>query len=67
MTLDEILKPVKWVDEQVLRQYTKVGKRIPDKSLYKVTTGLHFLGNLDCAILPMPLPIIHGIIMVIRT
>jgi len=28
MTLEDVLKPVKWVDEQVLRQYTKVGVKL---------------------------------------
>jgi len=31
MTLEDFLKPVKFVDEQVLRQYTKLAKRWEDK------------------------------------
>jgi len=41
MTIDDLLKPVKWVDEQILTQYTKLAKKIPEKNLYKVTTALN--------------------------
>lgn len=47
MTLDEILKPAKW-DEQVLRQYTKVGKKLKldeGKKRYWVGVGLGITFN----------------------
>ncbi len=31
MKLELLLKPVKWMDEQILRQYTKIGKKWEDK------------------------------------
>lgn len=31
MSLEKIIKPFKWVDEQVLRQYTKLAKKWEDK------------------------------------
>ncbi len=41
MSLEEFLKPVKYVDEQVLRQYTKVGKRLKlDEGRRKYTVGM---------------------------
>lgn len=60
MSLDDLLKPAKWADEQVLRQYTKVGERIPEEKLYQVTMGLHLLGHLGSVILPQPLPLGYG-------
>jgi len=44
MSLESLLKPVKWIDEQLLGEYTKIGGRIPDRHLYKVTSGLHLIG-----------------------
>lgn len=44
-TLEELLKPIKYVDEQILRQYTKIGKRInidEGRKKYFVGMGLWF-------------------------
>lgn len=46
MTLNDYLAPVKYIDEQVLRQYTKVGKKLKldeGKRKYVVAIGLNFL------------------------
>lgn len=53
MSLDDLLKPIKWADEQVLREYTKIGRKIPENSLYKLTAGLtiaSFSGMFGCGI-----------------
>ncbi len=44
MSLESLLKPAKWADEQVLRQYTKVGKRFhldERRKKYWVAGGLN--------------------------
>ncbi len=51
MTLDEILKPVKFVDEQILRQYTKLTKKWEDKGRSKYTLAILF--NAPAWVLPM--------------
>ncbi len=45
MSLDDyLLAPFKSADKFVQKQYTRVGKKIPEKKLYKITTGLSFIG-----------------------
>ncbi len=56
MTLDEILKPAKWVDEQVLRQYTKIAKKWEDKGYSRYT--LSNLINIPAFFLPL----LYGIV-----
>lgn len=46
MSLEKLLGPAKWLDEQVLRQYTKISKNIPDKKLYKMCIPLSLAGTL---------------------
>ena len=36
--VNRLLKPVKVLDEEVLRFYTRLGKNIPDEKLYTTTT-----------------------------
>lgn len=46
MTLEDFLKPVKWIDEQVLRQYTKLGKKfdlVEGRKKYFVGFGLDWI------------------------
>ncbi len=43
MSLDDLLKPAKWADEQILRQYTKIGKKFhldSGRKRYLVGLGL---------------------------
>ena len=54
MSLESLLKPVKWLDQKVQKQYTKLGKRIPEQHLYKVTTGLHLFGYLGADVFGSP-------------
>ena len=49
MSLDSILKPVKWVDGKVQKQFTIIGKRIPDNHLYKVTMAAQMIGKVGTA------------------
>ncbi len=46
MKLESLLKPVKWMDEQVLRQYTKIGKKWEDKgrNIKALTIPLSLVG-----------------------
>jgi len=47
-SLEFLLNPVSWLDAQVLRQYTKIGRKIPERRLYKLTCGLNLfsvIGN----------------------
>ncbi|MEK6861762.1 MAG: hypothetical protein AABY07_07365 [Nanoarchaeota archaeon] len=47
-SLESLLRPLSWLDKQVLRQYTKIGRKIPERALYKLTLGLYFfsaIGN----------------------
>ena len=39
--------PLRSLDEAVQKQYTRIGKKIPDKSLYKLTFGLQMAGKLS--------------------
>ena len=43
---ESLLKPVSWLDKQVLRQYTKIGRKMPERRLYKLTTGLNLLAGI---------------------
>ena len=38
-SLEALLAPLKWVDKKILKLYTKIGKKIPEDKLYRVTTG----------------------------
>ena len=49
MGLEELLKPAKWLDEQILREYTKIGQKIPDEHLYDVTMVAFGLGIVGVA------------------
>jgi len=41
MALESLLKPVKWADEQILRQYTEWGKKFNlDEGRKRYWTGL---------------------------
>ncbi len=44
MSLEDLLKPAKWVDREVHARYMEIGQKIPEKNLYKVTTALQFIG-----------------------
>src|SRR3989344_5884792 len=65
MTLDKILKPVKFVDEQILRQYTKLTKKWEDKGKNKYTLAIMF--NAPAWVLPirigLPGNFMFGILM----
>jgi hypothetical protein len=50
MSLESILKPVKWVDKSIQRQYTKLAQRIPEEHLYKITMGAQLVGSLGPAV-----------------
>ncbi len=64
MKLEKILKPAKYVDEQVLRLHTKLGKKIPEKNLYKLTAGLTLFGcGFGGVILPLPGAMAYGGLM----
>lgn len=53
MSLESLLAPAKWLDTQVMKQYTKLGQHIPERQLYKITTGLYVLGLAGgCQIIP---------------
>ncbi len=63
-TLEILKKPFDYLDEQVLRQYTKVGTKIPEKNLYKLTSGMQFYGivGTSTASDSLGLPIVAGFI-----
>ena len=42
MGINEYLAPFKWMDEQVLRQYTTIGKRFEDKGIRPEYVGLSY-------------------------
>jgi len=63
MSLESLLKPVKWTDQKVLKQYTKLGRKIPEKNLYNVTMALGFLGNLGSFVLPLVLTVPYGVML----
>jgi len=61
MALESLIGSVKWLDKKVQKQYTKLGKKIPEDHLYKLTTGLCLFGaGAGSEILKQPLPIIYG-------
>ncbi|MBT6774487.1 hypothetical protein HOA91_03890 [Candidatus Woesearchaeota archaeon] len=49
MSLESLLKPAKWVDTKVQKQYTRLGKRIPEKHLYKTTFAIQMIGKIGTA------------------
>ncbi len=51
MTLESLLKPAKWVDKNVQKHFTKLGKRIPEKHLYKITISAQMGGFIGTATL----------------
>ena len=60
MSLESLLGPAKWVDKKLQKQYTKIGQKIPEESLYKITTALGLCGLTGGVIMPMPLTIFYG-------
>jgi hypothetical protein len=48
MALESLLKPVKWVDEQILREYTKLAQKGESKGIgkYALATGLNGVAKL---------------------
>jgi hypothetical protein len=40
MSLEEYLRPVQAIDRAVQKQYTRIGQRIPEEHLYKITMAL---------------------------
>lgn len=54
MGLESLLKPVKWVDEQILRQYTKAAKKWEENNWnkYSLTTALSLGGYIAIILHP---------------
>ncbi len=50
MSLESLLKPAKWADKNVQKQFTRLGKKIPEEHLYKVTLGAQLVGNMGIAV-----------------
>lgn len=47
--LDPFFAPIKYADEQVLKQYTKLGMKIPEERLYEIAFGLGLASSLGTA------------------
>lgn len=43
-SLENILKPLRWADKKLLKQYTKLAMKMPGKRLYKVSSLAQFAG-----------------------
>ena len=46
MSLESLLKPAKWLDQKVQKQFTRLGQKIPAKHLCKVTTAFQAVGDI---------------------
>lgn len=65
MSLESILKPAKWADEQVLRQYTKVSQMFhldEGKRKYKVGLSFWISHVLLCGLASLPLKLMTSIL-----
>lgn len=49
MSLEALLQPAKWVDKNVQKQFTRLGKKIPEEHLYKITMGAQWVGKIGTA------------------
>lgn len=47
--LESLLRPAKWLDKEVQREFTKLGKRIPEEQLYKITLAAQMVGKIGTA------------------
>ena len=61
--LESILKPMKFLDRKLQKQYTQMGQKIPEQHLYKITTTLGLLGIPASIFLPPPGHMICGFIV----
>lgn len=54
MGLESLLKPVKWIDEQILREYTKITKKWEDKerNKYILAGALSVAGYISILVIP---------------
>ena len=49
MSLESLLKPAKWVNKNVQKQFTRLGKKNPEEHLYKITMGAQMVGKIGTA------------------